>query len=130
MNRGYHQNSARLTRWLDRLAHFDLGVQYIVGSNLKLTNYPSRNPVGEPRLKPHMTKSMEKKHFNRTRRAEHKIRFVNRQRIKIMNKETERRPKQIRNDFEQTNDKSQTNRTRQNKNQENKLYANETTTSG
>ena len=44
-NRSNHQNSARLTRWLDRLAHFDIAVQHIAGKNLKFTHYLSRNPV-------------------------------------------------------------------------------------
>ena len=48
-NRSDHQYSARLTRWLDRLAHFDIAVQHIAGSNLNFTDYLSRNPVGEHR---------------------------------------------------------------------------------
>ena len=48
-NRSNHQYSARLTRWLDRLAHFGIAVQHIAGRNLKFTNYLYRNPVeGEP----------------------------------------------------------------------------------
>ena len=45
-NRSKKQYSARLTRWLDRLAHFDISIQHIAGNNLKFTNYLSRNPVG------------------------------------------------------------------------------------
>ena len=44
-NRCNNQYSARLTRWLDRLAHFDISVQHIAGSNLKFTDFLSRNPV-------------------------------------------------------------------------------------
>ena len=44
-NRCNRQYSARLTRWLDRLAHFDIAVQHIAGSNLKFTDFLSRNPV-------------------------------------------------------------------------------------
>ena len=40
------QYSARITRWLDRLTHFDISIQHIAGSNLKFTDYLSRNPVG------------------------------------------------------------------------------------
>ena len=40
------QYSARLTRWLDRLTHFDISIQHIAGSNLKFTDYLSRNLVG------------------------------------------------------------------------------------
>ena len=45
-NRCNKQYSARLTRWLDRLAHFDIAIQHIAGSNLKFTDYLCRNPVG------------------------------------------------------------------------------------
>ena len=45
-NRRNKQYSARLTRWLDRLAHFDISIQRIARSNLKFTDYLSRNPVG------------------------------------------------------------------------------------
>ena len=45
-NRSNKQYSARLTRWLDRLTHFDISMQHIAGSNLKFTDYLSRNPVG------------------------------------------------------------------------------------
>ena len=34
--------SAHLLRWLDRLSHFDISVEHMVGSNLKFTNYLSR----------------------------------------------------------------------------------------
>ena len=44
-NRCNRQYSARLTRWLDRLAHFDIAIQHIAGSNLKFTDFLSRNPV-------------------------------------------------------------------------------------
>ena len=44
-NRCNKQYSARLTRWLDRLARFDIAIQHISGSNLKFTDYLSRNPV-------------------------------------------------------------------------------------
>ena len=44
-NRCNRQYSARLTRWLDRLAHFDIAVQHIAGSNLNFTDFLSRNPV-------------------------------------------------------------------------------------
>ena len=45
-NRSIKDYKARLTRWLDRLTHFDISIQHIVGSNLKFTDYLSRNPVG------------------------------------------------------------------------------------
>ena len=39
--------SARLTRWLDRLSHFDVKVQHISGNEIKLTDYLSRHPYME-----------------------------------------------------------------------------------
>ena len=45
-NRCNKQYIARLTWWLDRLAHFDIAIQHIAGSNLKFTDYLSRIPVG------------------------------------------------------------------------------------
>ena len=44
-NRAHKQNSARLTRWLDRLNHFDVNVQYTAGKNIPLTDYLSRHPI-------------------------------------------------------------------------------------
>ena len=41
--------SARLTRWLDRFAHFDIWTQHIAGSNLKFTDFLSRNLVERAR---------------------------------------------------------------------------------
>ena len=37
--------SARLTRWLDRLAHFDISIHHVARSNLKFTDFLRRNPV-------------------------------------------------------------------------------------
>ena len=45
-NRSNHQYSARLTKWLDLLAHFDITVQHIASRNLSFTDCLSRNPVG------------------------------------------------------------------------------------
>ena len=47
-NRAHKQYSARLTRWIDRLSHFDVSVQYCAGKHMNLTDYLSRNPVGKP----------------------------------------------------------------------------------
>ena len=44
-NRCNKKNSARLIRWLDRLAHFDISIQHIAGNKLKNTDFLSRNPV-------------------------------------------------------------------------------------
>ena len=39
------QYSARLTRWLDRLALIDIAIQHFAESNLKFTDFLSRNPA-------------------------------------------------------------------------------------
>ena len=44
-NRAHKQYSARLTRWLDRLSHFDVNVQYTAGKNIPLTDYLRRHPI-------------------------------------------------------------------------------------
>ena len=46
-NRCNRQYSARLTRWQDRVAHFNIAIEHISGSNLKFTDFLSRNPVEE-----------------------------------------------------------------------------------
>ena len=45
-NRSNKQYSARFTRWLDGLTHFGMSIQHIAGSNMKFTDYLSKNPVG------------------------------------------------------------------------------------
>ena len=47
-NRSNKTYSARLTRWLDRLAHFTINVNHIAGKHLALTNYLRRNPTAPP----------------------------------------------------------------------------------
>ena len=44
-NRTHKQYGARLTRWLDRLSHFDVNLQYTAGKNTPLTDYLSRHPI-------------------------------------------------------------------------------------
>ena len=43
-NRCNKPKSAKLSRWLDRLARFDIAIQLIAGSNLNFTDYRSQNP--------------------------------------------------------------------------------------
>ena len=47
-NRPNKTYSARLTRWLDRLAHFDINTKHTAGKHLNLTDYLSRNPISKP----------------------------------------------------------------------------------
>ena len=58
-NRAHKQYSARLTRWLDRLSHFDVNVQYCAGKHMKLTDYLSRNPVTPQRRNMNLKKRMQ-----------------------------------------------------------------------
>ena len=44
-NQAHKQYSARLTRWLDRLSHFDVNVQYTAGKKIPLTDYLRRHPI-------------------------------------------------------------------------------------
>ena len=46
-NRDYRRHSERITRWLSRLAHFDISIHYTAGKNLKLTEYLCRHPTKE-----------------------------------------------------------------------------------
>ena len=42
------QYSARLTRWLDRLNHFDISLKHTAGKEIKFTNFISRNSTENP----------------------------------------------------------------------------------
>ena len=44
-NKSNKQYSARLTRWLDRLNHFDITLKYTAGKEIKFTAFISRNPT-------------------------------------------------------------------------------------
>ena len=44
-NRAHKQYSARLMRWLDRLSHSDVNLQYTACKNTPLTDYLSRYPI-------------------------------------------------------------------------------------
>ena len=44
-NKVNKQYSARLTRWLDRLNHFDISLKYTAGKEIKFTDFISRNPT-------------------------------------------------------------------------------------
>ena len=46
-NRANKIYSARLTRWLDRITHFDVSVNHIAGEEIKLTDYRSGHPSGK-----------------------------------------------------------------------------------
>ena len=46
-NQAYRRYSARLTRWVDRLAHFDISIKHTAGKSLVLTDYLSSHPTEE-----------------------------------------------------------------------------------
>ena len=52
-NRANKTYSARLTRWLDRITHFDVTVNHIAGEEIKLTDYLSRHPNDEAETETH-----------------------------------------------------------------------------
>ena len=47
-NKTNKQYSARLTRWLDGLNHFDNSLKHIDGKEIKFTDFISRNPTEKP----------------------------------------------------------------------------------
>ena len=49
-NKMNKQYSARLTRWLDRLNHFDICLKHTAGKELKFTDFISRNPTENTEL--------------------------------------------------------------------------------
>ena len=129
-NRSNHQYSARLTRWLDRLAHFDIAVQHIAGKNLKFTDYLSRNPVaGAP------TENKYDEEYVINILTEHaklnaKYGSLFDSQSERNNQDTEIKQNQCENKIEQSNDLSYQNRTFQNKHHVNKTDNSEKTTSG
>ena len=47
-NKTNKQYDARLTRWLDRLNHFDISLKDTAGKEMKFTDFISRNPTEKP----------------------------------------------------------------------------------
>ena len=45
-NKSNKQYSSRLTRWLDRLNHFDITLKYTAGKEIKVMDFITRNPTG------------------------------------------------------------------------------------
>ena len=129
-NRSNRQYSARLTRWLDRLTHFEISIQHIAGSNLKFTNYLSRNPVG--RATPEEIYDEEYVINILTEQAKLNIKYGP---IFAGQSECKKVKNEIKNDIaEEQNEKcgsqSHTNRTFENKYGVNKNKPNEKATSG
>ena len=129
-NRCNKQYSVKLTRWIDRLTHFDISIQHITGSNLKFADYLSRNPVGGATPKKNYDEEyvfiilaeqtdLKLKHgslfADQSNHTENKT--------KLHNNKTEKQNEQERN-------QSQRNRTFENAQNVNKTEQSETTTSG
>ena len=129
-NRSNHQYSARLTRWLYRLAHFDIAVQHIAGKNLKFTDYLSRNPLeGAP------TENKYDEEYVINILSEHaklnaKYGSLFDSQLERSNQDTEIKQNQSENKTNQSNDQLHQNRTFQNKHHVNKTDNSEKTTSG
>ena len=47
-NKMIKQNTARLTRWLDRLNHFDICLKHTASKEIKFMDFMSRNPTENP----------------------------------------------------------------------------------
>ena len=129
-NRSNHQYSASLTRWIDRLAHFDIAVQHIAAKNLKFTDYLSRNPVeGAP------TENKYDEEYVINILTEHaklnaKYGSLFDSQSERSKQDTETKQNQSENKIEQSNDQSHQNRTFQNEHHVNKTHNSEKTTSG
>ena len=129
-NRCNKQYSERLTRWLDRLTHFDISIQHIAGSNLKFTDYLSRNPVGgatpEENYEEEYVINILTEHAELNLKygpifADQSERSENRTRLHNHKTEAQNERKES---------QSQTNRIFENKNNVNKVKQSKTTTSG
>ena len=129
-NRSNQQHSERLTRWLNRLAYFDIAVQHIAGSNLIFINILSRNPVDGAAIED----KYEDEYVinNLTEHAELNAKYGSLfdSQSNLRTEETKKERKRNRNDVEQKKNQSQTHRTFQKKNHVNKLNSNENTTPG
>ena len=128
-NRCNKQYSARLTRWLDRLAHFDIAIQHIVGSNLKFTDNLSRNPVGGATLEDNYAKEYVINILSK--QAELNAKYGQLFADQSDNsKPTETKSDRSESKIEQQNNQSQTSRIFDNKNGVNKISQSEKNTSG
>ena len=124
------QYSTRLTRWLDRLTHFDISIQQIAGSNLKFTDYLSRNPVGG--ATPEENYDEEYVIIILTEQAELNLKYgqLFEDQSKCSKEITERTKNNSEHKIEHKTDKSQLNRTFESKNHVNETGQNKKTTSG
>ena len=129
-NRCNKQYSARLTRWLDRLAHFDIAIQHIAGSNLKFTDYFSRNPVGGATLEDNYDEEYVINILSEQAKLNAKYGQLFADQSDNSKRATETKSDRSESKIEQQNNQSQTNRIFENENGVNKLSRSEKNTSG
>ena len=129
-NRNNNKNSAILPRWLDRLTHIDIPIQHIAGSNLKFTDYLSRNPVGG--AIPEENYDEEYVINQLAEQADLNLQFgqLFADQSKCTKTITERKRKDSEKKNEHKANQSQTNRLSENKNHVNETEQNKITTSG
>ena len=129
-NRCNKQYSARLTRWLDRLAHFDIAIQHIAGNNLKFTDYLSRNPVEGATPEDNYDEEYVINILSEQAKLNAKYGQLFADQSDTSKRVTEIENGRSENKTEQQNNQSQTSRIFENKNGVNKINRNEKSTSG
>ena len=129
-NRCNKQYSARLTRWLDRLAHFNTAIQHIAGSNLKFTDYLSRNPVGGATPEDNYDEEYVINILSEQAKLNAKYGQLFADQTDNSKRVTETKNGRSESKIEQQNNQSQTSRIFENKNGVNKISRSEKNTSG
>ena len=129
-NRCNKQYSARLTRWLDRLAHFDIAIQHIAGSYLKFTDYLSRNPVERATPEDSYDEEYVISILSEQAKLNAKYGQLLADQSDISKRGTEIKNERSENKIEQQEKKSQASRKFENKNGVNKTGRSEKNTSG
>ena len=129
-NRCNKQYSARLTRWLDQLAHFDIAIQHIAGSNLKFTDYLSRNPVEGVTPEDNYDEEYVINILSEQAKLNAKYGQLFADQSDTSKRVTEIENSRSENKTEQQNNQSQASRIFENKNGVNKINRNEKSTSG
>ena len=124
------QYSARLTRWLDQLTHFGNSKQHIAGSNLKFTDYLSKNPVGGATPEENYKEEYVINIFTEHAKLKLKQGILFADQSKHDKIKTEIRGDATEAKDERNRNQSQTNRTFENINSVNKIELNKPTTSG
>ena len=129
-NRSQKQYSARLTKWLERLTHFDLAIQHIAGSNLKFTVYLSRNPLGGAMPEENYDQEFLLNTLAEQADLNMKFRQILAEQSKCSKITIERKKNDSENKLQHKTNHSQTNRTFDNENHVNETEQNKRTTSG